>query len=322
MLAEPKNSSLPNENLVSIICLAYNTGQRLYPTLNSIINQTYKNRELIIVDDGSADDTVELIDDWLLQNKQDARFIKNKENHGIGKSVNTAIQYCNGKYLCLIGDDEWDPAFIEELVAVIEKAPENVAMVYSKARIFDKTSNCLTGDILDPMQNMKQLEYKRYNQLFRKLGSAEKYFLSSEYMTDALFWTNPVISFCVLIKLSALKKAGLFEEKYLMEDFPTWFRLASRFDFIFLDRCLATYNKYSSNTSDDQSDRLEAEVQQIRDLNKNRISFKDTRVQYITNKMRQILRTRKGRNKVIFISSHPALILLYFKRLYNKLLVF
>jgi glycosyltransferase involved in cell wall biosynthesis len=313
------SSSVINDKLVSIICLAYNTGSRLNSTLDSIKKQTFKNTELIIVDDCSADNTEELISEWISQNNTAAKFIRNEKNLGIGRSLNVALSHCFGQYLSIIGDDEWDPSFLEEMVGVIEKSPESVAMVYSKSRIFDKAANCLTEKVLDPVQNFNYLGYPRVKELFTPISIREdSYLLSREYFLDALFWSNPVIVFCVLLKLTALREIGCFEERYTMEDFPTWFRIATRYDVIYVDKCLASYNKYSYNTSDAFSVRIESEVQDIMEEYKDLIVFKETRAQYIKSKIKQVLRTRKGRNRAIFLITHPKLISLFLKSFYYK----
>ena len=98
-----------NENpLVSVVVLTYNTGPAIIQTLNSIYDQTYKNIELIISDDASADNTIEIIQKWI--NKKVNRFVNckllySKRNVGTCKNINKGICATHGEWIKTIGDD-------------------------------------------------------------------------------------------------------------------------------------------------------------------------------------------------------------------------
>ena len=92
--------------LVSIIALCYNQEEFLCETLESIKAQTYKNLELIIIDDCSTDQSVKKIESWIKANNHNCNFITNKENLGLVKSLNIAVKKCKGKYYSLIACDD------------------------------------------------------------------------------------------------------------------------------------------------------------------------------------------------------------------------
>ena len=73
--------------LVSIVALCYNHESYLKETLDSILNQTYKNIQLIIIDDCSKDNSISLIKNWIHKNKVECVFIAHKENRGVCKSL-------------------------------------------------------------------------------------------------------------------------------------------------------------------------------------------------------------------------------------------
>ena len=103
--------------LVSVIMPAYNGEKYIGRAIQSVLHQTYRNFELIIVDDKSTDNTLGEI-----KRISDSRIklIKNKKNHGIAYSTNLAIASSNGKYIALLDDDEAFPERLEKQVLFLE----------------------------------------------------------------------------------------------------------------------------------------------------------------------------------------------------------
>ena len=92
-------------NLVSVIIPAYNTSKYIKKTLESVINQTYSNLEIIVIDDGSTDETVEIV-----KRLDDERIVilKNVVNMGVSATRNRGVKYSNGRYICFLdSDDIW-----------------------------------------------------------------------------------------------------------------------------------------------------------------------------------------------------------------------
>src|SRR4051794_768989 len=90
-----------NIPLVTIGVLSYNYAQYIIAALDSIINQTYKNIELIIIDDCSADESPQLVKDWIERHVVTCTYLKNETNVGITKTSNTIVQLAKGKYITL-----------------------------------------------------------------------------------------------------------------------------------------------------------------------------------------------------------------------------
>ena len=110
--------------LVSIISACYNEGEYLRKLLDSILNQTYKNIEMIFVDDGSTDDTAEIINQYM--DLFDLKGMKLKyffqENTGQAAATNRALKEVKGDYFCWIdGDDYLYPEAVEKKVDYLEK---------------------------------------------------------------------------------------------------------------------------------------------------------------------------------------------------------
>lgn len=120
--------------LVSVIMPCFNEGKYLQEAVNSIICQTYKNWELIIVDDGSDD----VVTKKILQSFQDNRiFIFYNKHQGVVQARNTGILHANGKYIVPVdSDDIAEPSLIEKYVNIAEVTP-NIGIVYGIYEYFD-----------------------------------------------------------------------------------------------------------------------------------------------------------------------------------------
>ena len=87
-----------NLNLVSVVMSAYNSESSISESIESILNQSYQNIEFLIIDDCSTDRTAEVIESYLEKNKN-IKFIKNKTNLGLTKSLNILIKKSSGQYI-------------------------------------------------------------------------------------------------------------------------------------------------------------------------------------------------------------------------------
>ncbi len=105
--------------LVSIIMPSYNTGQYISKSIQSVLNQTYTDWELIIVDDYSTDDTDKIVSEYL---KDDRIFyIKNDTNSGAAVSRNRALREARGKWIAFLdSDDLWEQDKLEKQIAFME----------------------------------------------------------------------------------------------------------------------------------------------------------------------------------------------------------
>jgi alpha-1,3-rhamnosyltransferase len=208
--------------LVSVIVPAYNHEKYVMESISSVLNQTYSNIQLIVVDDGSKDDTPKIIE--TLNAKQQFIF-EQQENMGLSKTLNKAItKYATGKYIALLAsDDFWHPNKLSLQVNAME-ANADWGMVCSKALIVNEASK-----IVD-----------RFSEILftRNFGFAEI------ALGKAL-----VLAPTTLIRKSVFESIGLFDEKLIIEDLDMWLRIASKFNIGFANEELAFYRNHTANTS-------------------------------------------------------------------------
>lgn len=113
--------------LVSIITPCYNVEKTIKKYLESILNQTYKNLELIFIDDGSTDETEKIIKEYINefeQNKIKVKYVY-QENAGLGGAINTGLKLVTGDFLCWADpDDFFLPESIEKRLNILIEHPE------------------------------------------------------------------------------------------------------------------------------------------------------------------------------------------------------
>lgn len=121
--------------LVSIICPAYNHESFIERTIQSILNQTYRNYEIIIVDDYSTDNTFVVAKRYADIN---IKCIQNDYNMGLSRTLNKGIDFSSGEIICILAtDDELKPEHIEKCVSFFVNN-NNVGAVYSNLEIIDE----------------------------------------------------------------------------------------------------------------------------------------------------------------------------------------
>lgn len=117
------------QKTVSIIMPAYKVEQFLRQCLDSVVHQTYKELEIICIDDGSPDNCGKIFDEYAAA---DERFVVvHKENEGLSAGWNQGMKLATGKWIAFVDTDDWiEPDYIEKLVEAAEKYDADVTMVY------------------------------------------------------------------------------------------------------------------------------------------------------------------------------------------------
>lgn len=211
------------EKMVSIIIPVYNQEKYLAETLNSVLNQSYSNWECILVNDGSTDSSVTVINKYVAQDNR-FHFI-NSENKGVSHARNLALKQVNGDYILFLdGDDLIHPEKIELAISNFQKDTD-LSIVFNTTNYFqDNIENCLYEIKIAP-------ELLNFNSLL-------------------LYWGEKII----LPIHSAIIKKSLFEgieynsELTAQEDWLVWLRLFQKNPKVLvLDTVLSHYRKHNSS---------------------------------------------------------------------------
>jgi len=122
--------SLASAPTVSIIVAVYNGAATLQQCIDSVANQTYPNRELIIIDGGSKDGTLDLLE----ANRGKIDYLVSEPDRGIYSAWNKGLVKANGEWVCFLGADDYfpDSRVLERLVETLERLPPNILVAYAR----------------------------------------------------------------------------------------------------------------------------------------------------------------------------------------------
>lgn len=224
MMERMKNKR--NNPLVSVIMPAYNAEKYVGQAIESILNQSYKNFEFIIVNDGSIDGTAEIIKNFI---KQDKRIvvIKNEQNIGVTKSLNKALESVKGKYVVRMDADDW--SYPERLAAQIELMADNPDVVVS-------------GSYIEVCDRQLKTKYVR------------KYQLDDKNIRKHLFRYSPFAHPATIWRADILKKERYDERINVCQDYELYFRIGKIGKFMNLDKLLLKLRMHERSISTSLSD--------------------------------------------------------------------
>lgn len=215
---------------VSIIIPTYNRAHLIERAVKSALNQTYQDFEIIIIDDGSTDNTETVINKFQQKDNRIV-YLKHGKNRGGSTARNTGINASRGEYTAFLdSDDEWLPEKLEKQVNVFQKLPENTGVLYSgyyivlekNGKILKEISPIVKGDV--------------YKEILKGciLGSPTP-----------------------LIRRTCFEKSGLFDETlFSCEDWDMWIRIAKYYEFDFLKETLAKYYIHGDQISTNLNNKI------------------------------------------------------------------
>ena len=208
---------------VSVIIPAFNSAPFIAETIQSVLAQTYGNFEIIVVDDGSTDTTLDVLNEF-----GDQITVLTKANGGPASARNLAIRNASGKYIAFLdADDLWTPEKLAEQVAFLEAHPE-VGLTYAEALMFDEVG----GE----------------KQIRGKIG------FTGETSFCHLLLGDHIPNSTVLMRRNCVDTIGWLNERrdlIAVEDYEYWLRLAKAFPIRAIARPLAYYRVHAHNLMGD-----------------------------------------------------------------------
>ena len=176
-------------NLVSIITPAYNAEKYIKDTIESVIAQTYENWEMIIVDDASKDNTVNIIKNYQQKDRR-IKLISLNENQGVANARNIAIQNAKGIYIAFLdADDIWEKDKLKKQIQIIKST--NADITYTAYKMIDETGKTIKRRSVKKEISLNDL-LKENSIIFssvlcKKERINNKYFVSKWYHEDYVF---------------------------------------------------------------------------------------------------------------------------------------
>ncbi|MFN6487966.1 MULTISPECIES: glycosyltransferase [unclassified Nostoc] len=218
------------EPTVSVIIPTYQRGHIVSQAINSVLAQTYKDYEIIVINDGSQDNTPQVLAEF-----SDRHHITaiHQANQGLSAARNAGIRSARGKYIAFLDDDDlWEPQKLEKQISVLEANPR-IGLIYSDSLFFSDQQGLFPGS---------------YN---------TAYPTPNLLILWTLFRYNYIPVLTVVVRRDCLDKVGLFDETLRScEDYDLWLRLIEKFPIYFLNQPLARYRESPNNLSQDREQML------------------------------------------------------------------
>jgi glycosyltransferase involved in cell wall biosynthesis len=224
-----------NSPLVSIVIPCYNHEKYVAYTLSSILDDTYLNKEIVIINDGSTDNSDDVIKKWISQyDSKISITYKNRENRGVCRTLNELLDISKGKYILPLASD--DALYGDTITKRVEILDENESagklVLISDALVIDENNKVIL-----------QSSMAEYNS-----GNKSKYETEEGIMEEVI--KNPSISGATsLINKRMFEISGYYPEDLKAEDWYFYQRAAAYKALLFWDKHVSLYRVHAANTS-------------------------------------------------------------------------
>jgi glycosyltransferase involved in cell wall biosynthesis len=218
----------------SVIIPTYNRGRFVREAVDSVLNQTFNDYEIVVVDDGSVDDTKEVLASY----GNRIRYIY-QTNSGVSAARNRGILSSNGEYVAFLDDDDlWLPRKLELQIKYLDEHPE-------VGLLFSNTNTATTGeDLRFANKKMSQISKPHRGKVFREL-----------------FVENFIPCCSVVVRRICFDKVGLFDPSLRnAQDYDMWLRIARFFRVDYIDQPLAIYRHHVHSLSHGVEKEIESEI--------------------------------------------------------------
>jgi GT2 family glycosyltransferase len=211
---------------VSVLIPTYNRAYIIRDALASALNQSYRDFEIVVVDDGSSDGTVEIFNN--IRNER-IRYIRHERNLGCSAAYNTAISAAAGEVIGFLdSDDLWKPDYLERLIGFLT-SHDDLGGVFCDTEIVRRTET--VPSLIGLM--------KCFPKLLASKEKAESYVLSSREMHLCLLEEVPIKPSAVLLRREVFSRAGMFNEAWPSgTDWDLFLRISRHYSFGYVDRPL------------------------------------------------------------------------------------
>ena len=236
-------------SLVSVIVVTFNSSQFIIETLESVSKQTWKEIELIITDDCSEDNTIEVCLNWINENKNRflrVEIIKPEKNTGVPANANRGLYAAQGDWIAFIaGDDTFKPNHIKDNMIYIATRQE-IKVLLSKIEVYQ--------DTFKPQNLIKITPEDAYNpnSIVAPGRSAD-----SQYRMLLLFDRIHYTPSLFINRETLISVGGYDERLRMLEDYPLWLNLTKNgHKLYFMDKVTVNYRRHSKSINNTVKDHL------------------------------------------------------------------
>lgn len=207
---------------VAVVIPCYNSSKYIRKTLDSVLNQNYKDLEIVAIDDGSTDETRRILGSYLPK----IRILSHPNNANLGQaaSLNLGINETKSYLIAFLdSDDLWYPGKVKDQVKIFEKHTD-VGLVYTNGYVIDEKDNAL---------------YKIFPEKFLEKNVLGEILLKCYIKTPS----------SVMVKAEIIEKSGLFRENLHSTDHDMWIRMSEITKFYYIPDILIGYRKHRGQKS-------------------------------------------------------------------------
>ena len=249
-----------NMPLVTAVIPVYNHEKYVAESIRSIVNQTYQNIELIVINDGSKDRSHQMILPLVEECRQ--RFVRfeyiNRENIGLCATLNQALAWARGDYLsALASDDVALPEKIEVLVEALEAKDPTYAAAFGNAWFIDDDGQRMALDESErvcPVATAGTFHDYLEHRSFR--GTVVEYRTDKFGAYETLLAHNYLPAMSNIVRAELIRKVNGRTDGNVSEDWEMWRKLSRKHKFIYVDKIVALYRWHDSNSWKVMGDKL------------------------------------------------------------------
>lgn len=233
-----------NQPLVSIIMPVYNCEKYLTESIGSVISQSYQNWELIIVDDGSKDKSVSIIESYVEKDRRIRLYRNNLQEHGPGIARNCGMEHISGKYTYFIDADDWiEKDLLQDTVSLAEEMDADIVpfgyIIEDNGKKIKKS--------LNPCGNFEFEDFKNIaNEIVRGTWSECHELIRSELLQDVRhnkYKTGEDICFQMDLLCNVRKVCGIDREYYHYRVVKGSISHTDKWDDVFMETNIAVWDK-------------------------------------------------------------------------------
>ena len=261
-----------------VVIPLYNKELSIKNTIQSVLNQSYQNFEILIINDGSVDGSVDVV-----KNIKDERIrLIHQNNQGVSSARNKGIQEAKYEWIAFLdGDDLWEINHLEEVIKMMKVHPTEKVYVTS----------------FQYSDQRKMYKHKRNNSIFK----IENYF--KEVIKEDLIWTSIIV-----VHKSCFKEVGLFNIKFNRgEDLDLWSRLAKKFKIVKSSKITATYRVDAENRTNLSKNLEKCYYYHLPIDNINQEDEKNYYILFLYNRVWEYLLNRDYKTAIKLLNKYPSL---------------